>query len=288
MPRRTSHPGTIAIGIVLLLFLALIVGSHSSEVTAAAGISLRPPFDGTYRLTSFFDHYYPNYAADPDGRITIYTGENVANCSPHCYRGHSGYDWAMPTGTQVLASADGTVESRVESNAGYGNRIVIRHDNGHRTLYAHFREHLPGQGSPAFNVVVGQRVRAGDVIGWSGSTGESTGPHLHFGVYRGPCVLPDNRIYESNATDPFGWRGIQSDPLSNFPNVGQGHTASCLWRSRDQDSISCADTIVEDAGQGSTITGAWNVSTMGNGYHMYYRYTTTDNNIYATWTSNLP
>ncbi len=278
MLRRILCSGSTVIGIAFLLFVVLIIGSHSSGAAAAGSISLRPPFAGTYRLTSFFDHYYPNYTADPDGRITIYTGENVANCSPHCYRGHNGYDWSMVTGTQVLAAADGTVESRVQSDSGYGNRVVIRHDNGYRTLYAHFREHRPDQGSPAFNVVEGQRVRAGDVIGWSGNTGDSTGPHLHFGVYRGT-------FHSNNVTDPFGWRGTQPDPLRNFPNVGQGHTASCLWRSRDEDPISCADTIVEDAGQGSTISGAWNVSPMGNGYHMYYRYTTTDNNIYATWTS---
>ena len=186
-------------------------------------------------------------------------------------------DWAMITGTQILAAADGTVRERIESDIGYGNRVVIEHNDGSRTFYAHFRPHNPPD-SPAFNVTVGQRVRAGDVIGWSGNTGNSTGPHLHFGVYRGPVTAN-----EENATDPFGWRGSQPDPLRNFPNAGQGHTASCLWRSYDEDPVSCADTIVEDAGRGSDILGTWSISTAGNGYHMYYRRNTADNNIYATW-----
>ncbi len=97
--RRILYPGSTTISIVLLLSVVLMLGLHSSGVVAAGGIPLRPPFVGTYRLASFFDHYYPNYTADPDGRITIYTGENVADCSPHCYRGHSGYDWSMVTGT---------------------------------------------------------------------------------------------------------------------------------------------------------------------------------------------
>lgn len=269
---RSLCSRSTTIGVALLLFLLLIASAHAPGIAAAGSISLRPPFNGTYRLTSFFDHYYPNYTADPDGRITIYTGENVADCSPHCYRGHNGYDWSMVTGTQVLAAADGIVEFTGDTGDGYGNKVVIDHQSGYRTMYGHFRNTNP------FNVTPGQRVRSGDVIGWSGDTGTSSGPHLHFSVYRGA-------FHSNNVTDPFGWRGTQPDPLRNFPNVGQGHTASCLWRSHDEDPISCADTIVEDAGQGSTISGAWNVSVMGNGYHMYYRYTTTDNNIYATWTS---
>ncbi len=275
MLRRILCPGSTAIGVVLLLLLILIVGSHSSEVAVAGSISLRPPFAGTYRLTSFFDHYYPNYAADPDGRVTVYTGENVADCSPHCYRGHNGYDWSMITGTQVLAADDGVVEFTGDAGDGYGNKVIIDHQNGYRTMYGHFRPDNPPN-SPAFNVAAGQRVTAGSVIGWSGNTGASSGPHLHFGVYRGTFHL-------NNVTDPFGWRGTQPDPLRNFPNAGQGHTASCLWRSHDEDPISCADTIVEDAGRGSTVAGSWLTSTLGNGYHMYYRRNTTDSTIRATW-----
>lgn len=122
----------LLVTVALLLHLGLY---RSLKVKAAGGISLRPPFDGTYRLTSFFDHNYPNYGHDNE--VTIYTGESVANCSPHCYEGHPGIDWSMGTGTPVLAAADGIVRARRQSTTGYGWRIVIEHSNGYHTLYAH-------------------------------------------------------------------------------------------------------------------------------------------------------
>jgi len=254
--------------------LMLLLGLYCSlRVEAAGGISLRPPFEGTYRQTAYFDHNHPDYGNDNE--ITIYTGESVADCSPHCYEGHSGHDWSMSSGTPVLAAADGVVVARTTSSTGYGWRLVIEHDNGHYTLYAHLSN---------FNVALNQQVSAGDIIGWSGDTG--VGPaHLHFGTYRGPCVTGGGLVYEDNATDPFGWRGSYPDPLLNHPTAGNGHTAACLWRSSDQDPISCADTIVEDAALGSIIGGTWTDSIMGNGYHMYYRNTTTQGGIYASWVS---
>lgn len=173
----------------------------------------------------------------------------------------------MITGTNVLAAATGTVVVAEWGNwGGYGRTIVISHGNGYYTLYSHLDQLLVG---------VGDLVTAGQHIAESGATPPGTPAHLHFGVRHGGYA---NTNY---AVDPFGWSGTGRDPLFNH----NGKVSACLWRSRDEDPISCADTLVEDAGQGSTISGAWNVSTMGNGYHMYYRYTTTDNNIYATWTS---
>jgi murein DD-endopeptidase MepM/ murein hydrolase activator NlpD len=282
MSDQTNHRRN-SLRMLVVLCAAL---AHGAPAQGQQGLRISPPFSGTYRLTAYFDHYFPNYAADPDGRVTVYTGEQVANCSPYCYRGHSGYDWSMPAGTPVRAAADGVVEGVVESSTGYGNRVVIRHDNGHRTIYTHLREHRPAQGAPAFNVVVSQSVRAGDVIGWSGNTGNSSGAHLHFGVYRGPCLLNDGRIYERNATDPFGWNGSAPDPLLNYPSAGQGHTAACLWRSHDEDPLSCDDVIVEDASAGSIVAGRWLTSTRGNGYHMFYTYTLTSSDpVSAGWTT---
>jgi murein DD-endopeptidase MepM/ murein hydrolase activator NlpD len=83
---------------------------------------------------------------------------------------HGGIDFAAPMGTPVRAAHEGVVEFAAWSG-GYGNLIAIRHAFGYRTLYGHLQR---------MDVRVGQRVRMGEVIGRVGSTGHSTGPHLHF------------------------------------------------------------------------------------------------------------
>ena len=89
--------------------------------------------------------------------------------------GNNGVDLAAPTGTPILASADGKViVSRAGGyNGGYGIYVVISHANGTQTLYAHMSKN---------NVSAGQNVTQGQVIGAVGSTGKSTGPHVHFEV----------------------------------------------------------------------------------------------------------
>ena len=89
--------------------------------------------------------------------------------------GYNGIDIGAPTGTQILAAADGEVIiSRATGwNGGYGKYIVIRHTNGTQTLYAHNSRN---------NVSVGDSVHQGDVIGFIGSTGKSTGSHVHFEI----------------------------------------------------------------------------------------------------------
>ena len=85
-------------------------------------------------------------------------------------RGHHGVDIALRTGDPVHAAFDGTVRIAARMG-GYGNCVVLRHPNGLETLYGHLSK---------INVRHGQPVKAGDVIGHGGSTGNSTGPHLHF------------------------------------------------------------------------------------------------------------
>ena len=87
-------------------------------------------------------------------------------------RAHNGVDLAGPTGTPVYATADGIV-SRANRFGSYGNYIQIEHGGELQTRYAH----LSG-----FEVVAGQRVEKGQLIGYIGSTGRSTGPHLHYEV----------------------------------------------------------------------------------------------------------
>ena len=88
-------------------------------------------------------------------------------------KGHSGMDLAVPTGTPVRAALPGTVTVSAYNRGGYGYYVMIDHGNGLSTLYGHNSQLLAR---------VGQTVEAGDVIALSGSTGRSTGPHLHFEV----------------------------------------------------------------------------------------------------------
>ncbi len=99
------------------------------------------------------------------------------------FPGHSGIDLAAPIGTTVFAAADGTVIFSGWSNWGYGNSIVLAHGPDLYTLYGHLS---------AINVRCGQYVTGGTPIGAVGSTGNSTGPHLHFEVR--PNGLPVNPV----------------------------------------------------------------------------------------------
>lgn len=88
---------------------------------------------------------------------------------------HSGIDFAAPAGSPVRAAGTGTVAFAGE-RGGYGNLVIIRHPDGAETYYAHQRD---------LAVRTGQIVAAGETIGTVGSTGRSTGPHLHFELRRG-------------------------------------------------------------------------------------------------------
>ena len=96
---------------------------------------------------------------------------------------HNGVDLAAVTGTPIFASKSGVVTTAcIGWGNGYGNHVVINHGDGYSTLYAH---------QSALNVYEGQIVSQGDVIGYVGSTGNSTGPHLHFTVFKnGETINP--------------------------------------------------------------------------------------------------
>jgi len=89
-------------------------------------------------------------------------------------RMHTGVDWAAPTGTPILAAGDGTVDM-VGREGGYGNYIRIRHSNGFSTAYGHLSQYAAG-------LQAGTNVKQGQVIGYVGSTGRSTGAHCHYEI----------------------------------------------------------------------------------------------------------
>jgi hypothetical protein len=88
---------------------------------------------------------------------------------------HQGTDFAAPKGTPIYAAGAGQIE-RIGWQGGYGNAIIIRHNKEYQTLYGHMSGFAPGMGP-------GRRVQQGDIIGYVGSTGMSTGPHLHYEVH---------------------------------------------------------------------------------------------------------
>jgi len=108
---------------------------------------------------------------------------------------HAGIDFASTENTPEHAVGAGTVISAGWAYSGYGISVVIDHGNGYLTHYAHMNKTA---------VSVGQKVKAGQVIGYEGSTGDSTGPHLHFEVHKGSMW---------NQIDPAPWlkaRGIST------------------------------------------------------------------------------
>lgn len=109
-------------------------------------ITYRQPFVGEYPVTQKFGETYTS-------------------------KSHTGIDYACPAGTPILASADGTVIYAGWKDGGYGICVFMRHPDGNMTIY----EHLS-----SVSVKVGQALSISDVLGYSGSTGNSTGPHLHF------------------------------------------------------------------------------------------------------------
>jgi murein DD-endopeptidase MepM/ murein hydrolase activator NlpD len=156
-----------------------------------------------YGVYSDFDilkvHYVHNRTINPD---TLVLGNYVHPAkykifSPYGVRRrrgriHKGVDLSFPEGTPVVAVFDGIVRVSTFNNGGYGNLVILRHNNRLETYYAHLSRRL---------VNPGQTVKAGDTIGLGGSTGRSRGPHLHFetrylGQHFNPARIIDFQNYK--------------------------------------------------------------------------------------------
>lgn len=129
---------------------------------------------------------------------------------------HKGVDWSAPRGTPIVAAGNGTViEAKWKS--GYGNWVKLRHANGYETNYAHMTRRAKG-------LAAGQRVRQGQIIGYVGSTGLSTGPHLHYEVeVNGRHVdplrirLPRGRVLKADILTAFQKELARIDSLMAKP-----------------------------------------------------------------------
>jgi murein DD-endopeptidase MepM/ murein hydrolase activator NlpD len=120
---------------------------------SAKGLLMKTPVDGARISSGFGSRFHP---------ILGYT------------RMHKGVDFAVPTGTPVMAAGGGTVQFMGRAN-GYGNFVKINHGNGYATAYGHLSRFAPGMRQ-------GARVRQGQVFAYSGMSGMATGPHLHYEI----------------------------------------------------------------------------------------------------------
>lgn len=139
---------------------------------------IRQTIDTVEEIRNYLKTQRDIYMATPrgwpiSGRVTSYFGkrENPLNAGEDF---HSGIDISAPPGTPVRATADGVV-SFSDWSGGSGNLVVIEHGLGYSTLYAHNKSNI---------VKVGQIVKRGDIIAYSGATGNATGPHSHYEIWK--------------------------------------------------------------------------------------------------------
>jgi murein DD-endopeptidase MepM/ murein hydrolase activator NlpD len=108
---------------------------------------------------------------------------------------HTGMDFTASVGTDIYATGNGTVVKVEKDGRGYGNTVIINHGYGYETLYGHMSK---------FNVRPGQKVKRGDLIGFVGNSGSSTGPHLHYEVRKnGNPVNPVNFYYNDLTPEEY-------------------------------------------------------------------------------------
>ncbi|MDA1284618.1 MAG: peptidoglycan DD-metalloendopeptidase family protein [Proteobacteria bacterium] len=118
---------------------------------------------------------------------------------------HKGVDFAAPSGTPIFAAGNGVIEF-IGNNGGYGKYIRIRHDSTYKTAYAHMKSFKK-------NLYKGARIKQGDVIGYVGTTGNSTGPHLHYEI-----IKSGNQINPQKLKLPSG-RNLNENELLKFNEV---------------------------------------------------------------------
>jgi murein DD-endopeptidase MepM/ murein hydrolase activator NlpD len=269
------------------------VPSPLTESTAAGPTPfMHRPYYGSQtvlqRTRSLFDHDQPTYVQDGifvryDG--TRLTNASIMNCTPgaNCYDGHNGYDLNMQF-EPVLSAAAGTViragwYNPVNHNDAFGLWAAIDHGNGMATVYGHLS---------ALTVTNGQHVGIQWQVGTSGTTGSSTGPHLHMGTY-----YLNNVAWQ--ATDPFGWSGNYADPntvADNYLWVDNPASKDAVpYLAAKGSAVYPGATLLDDGDTGWSSSGKWTVDKAQaeiNG-DMHWTYTTSGSaTATATWQPKIP
>lgn len=223
----------------ILMVCALVGASaHASAQATRFRFPLQSCHTGCSTVTAYFDRDTTSATRD-------------WNCDTHTYDGHRGTDiapfggfTAQDQGRTIVAGADGTVMTTHDGEAdrcttgscggggGFGNYVVLQHSDGKLSYYAHMR-----RGS--LRVMPGQRVRCGDPLGLVGSSGNSTGPHVHFEV----------RV-SSTATDSFEGRAACGGGVSHWVSQGtyRNLPAESCATAPPADSGVLVDAAIVDSG----------------------------------------
>ncbi|MDA0281586.1 MAG: peptidoglycan DD-metalloendopeptidase family protein [Proteobacteria bacterium] len=174
------------------------VGYYNAEGESMRKAFLRSPLD-VFRISSNFN---------PSRRHPIL----------NTIRAHKGTDYAAPRGTPIRATSDGHV-TRASRNGSFGNLVIVKHAGGFETKYAHLSKYANG-------IKKGKRVRQGDIIGYVGTTGSATGPHLHYeflmgGVHQNPRTIIDKlpKAESIDPTDMDSFRTQTADLLKRFSDM---------------------------------------------------------------------
>lgn len=193
----------------------------ASDGTGAVVPFLSYPLAREAPLSACFDHEAPIF--QKNGSVLLYTGAYTQQP----YDGHDGWDYAAPAGSAVLAAAPGRVvwagwvDTLCPTPAGL---VVLDHGNGYRTLYWHLQ---------TIEASEGQEVARGERLGSVGSTGCSSGPHLHLTVQE-----------QGRDTDPFGWCGSEEVPEDPWARDPAGVESHWLWADRPAPCGETADHAV--------------------------------------------
>ncbi|MDR0407603.1 MAG: peptidoglycan DD-metalloendopeptidase family protein [Campylobacteraceae bacterium] len=174
--------------IVIIYKQKMRLGSHFTNPTIIAGM-VESKSSGKKDYVFFYEpkgRYYNNEGKEISGYFLITPVQYTRISSPFTlkrwhpvlqkYRAHLGIDYAAPMGTPVKAAGDGKV-TFVGTMNGYGKTVKIAHEGGYSTLYAHLNGF-------AKSLKSGSYIKKGQVVAYVGNTGISTGPHLHFGLYK--------------------------------------------------------------------------------------------------------
>lgn len=312
---------------IAMLAGALALASLAGLAQPPGAALALPPHDWSYPfcgaqpvITAVYDHEYPTYTCPPNGQAGCVGDNGILRLyndtvNPNlAYEGHNGWDYATRSATgrnvkqPILAVDDGVVvaagwhypgdasapdcQDQVEDHErGYGLHIRVDH-GGQESLYAHLA---------AIHVAVGDRVARGDVIGASGDTGNSTGPHLHFGAFR-----PHGTDYY-DSFDPYGWNtdwtGRGDDPLPNrwdpwYRESGNASERMLLPGAPDEASClrTCGPSVVVDdrdpgfaLGCQSQACNRWQHQYVGWAGSMWYVRANGGNlDHWASWDPDLP